>query len=119
MGSRVLRMLETIMADSRKMEDEAITAEEDAQQAYENFMKDSNKAITKYTEKIVNMKGAKAKAEEELKATMEKLEELHETNGALHKSCDYILDTFDKRQAARAAEVDALKEAKAILSGSK
>jgi hypothetical protein len=125
-GSRVLDMLETIMADSRKMEDETIADEQDAQNAYENFMKDSNKAIAKYTEKIVNMKGAKAKAEEELvmakedlKATMEKLEELHETNGALHKSCDYILDTFDKRQAARAAEVDALKEAKAILSGSK
>merc|ERR1712039_1021009 len=86
MGSRVLRMLETIMADSRKMEDEAITWEEDAQQAYENFMKDSNKAITQYTEKIVNMKGSKAKAEEDLvmakedlKATMTKLEELHDT----------------------------------------
>jgi len=125
-GSRVLRMLETIMSDSHKMEDEAITVEQDAQQAYENFMKDSNKAITRYTEKIVNMKGSKAKAEadlvmakEDLKATLTKLEELHDTNGALHKSCDFIMDTFDKRQAARAAEIDALKEAKAILSGAK
>mmetsp|Transcript_146731 Transcript_146731/g.381380 ORF Transcript_146731/g.381380 Transcript_146731/m.381380 type:complete len:688 (+) Transcript_146731:72-2135(+) len=125
-GSRVLRMLETIMADSRKMEDEAITAEQDSQSAYENFMKDSNKAIAKYTETIVSMKGAKARAEQDLvmaegdlKATVATLEELHDTNGALHKSCDFIMDTFDARQAARAAEVDALKEAKAILSGAK
>merc|ERR1719215_1379206 len=125
-GSRVVSMLETVMADSRKIEDEAITAEQDAQNAYENFMKDTNKAITVYTEKIVNMKGAKAKAEEDLvmaqsdlKATVLKLEELHDTNGNLHKSCDYIMDTFDARQAARAAEVDALNEAKAILSGMK
>jgi len=123
-GSRVLRMLETILADSRKMEDEAITAEHDAQEAYEDFMKDSNEAIAQYTEKVVNMKGSKAKAEEDLvvakedlKATVSKLEELHDTGGALHKSCDYIMDTFDKRQAARAAEVDALNQAKAILSG--
>merc|ERR1719373_1026111 len=64
-GSRVVRMLETVMADSQKMEDEAIVAEQDAQNAYENFMKDSNKAITVYMEKIVNMKEAKAKAEED------------------------------------------------------
>merc|ERR1719401_2482912 len=123
-GSRVLRMIETIMADSRKMEDEAITAEQDAQNAYENFMKDSNKAITAYTEKIVNMKGSLAKAKEDLvmsksdlMATMKKLEELHSELGDLKSSCDYILKNFDARQAARAAEIDALGEAKAILSG--
>jgi len=123
-GSRVVSMIETVIADSRKTEDEAIAAEQDAQNAYENFMKDSNKAITVYTEKIMSMKGAEAKAREDFtmakadhKATFNTLEELHATSGDLHKSCDFILDTIDARQAARTAEIDALGEAKAILSG--
>merc|ERR1719168_557312 len=80
-GSRVLRMIEEVMADSKKTENDAIASEQDSQTAYENFMKDSNKAITTYTEKIVNMKGSLAKAKEDLvmsksdlMATMKKLE---------------------------------------------
>merc|ERR1740121_344202 len=41
-GDRVVAMLKEIITDSRKMEDEAIDAEEDAQTAYEDFMKESN-----------------------------------------------------------------------------
>merc|ERR1719277_1284669 len=96
-------MLEEVMADSRKTEDDAIAAEEDSQTAYENFMK-----------------GAKATANEDLtlsnsdlKATLRNLEGLHETLGDLKASCDFILKNFDARQQAR----EALKEAKAILSG--
>jgi len=125
-GSRVLRMLEGVRADSQKMEDDAIHAEEDAQSAYENFMKDSNKAITQTTRKIVNMEGMRATDKEDLsltnsdlKATLAHLEELHETLGSIKGSCDYILNNFDARQTAREAEIQALKEAKAILSGSK
>merc|ERR1719277_541451 len=125
-GARVVAALETIMADSKKTEDEAIASEEDSQTAYENFMKDSNKSITKYSESITNMSEARAKAkaslsmaETDLKQTVEKLGGLSEMLGDLHKSCDFVLDNFEARQAARAAEMDALKEAKAILSGMK
>lgn len=125
-GSRVLRMIEEVIADSKKTENDAISSEQDSQTAYENFMKDSNKGITAYTKKIQNMKGALAKAKEDhvlatsdLKATMSKLEDLHDTLGDLKASCDYIMQNFDARQEARSAEMDALNEAKAILSGSK
>merc|ERR1719379_1506893 len=64
-GSRVLSMIEEVMADSKKTENDSIASEQDSQTAYENFMKDSNKAITKYTEKISNMKGALAQAKED------------------------------------------------------
>jgi len=123
-GGKVVRMLETVLSDSQKMENEAIAAEQDAQSAYENFMKDSNKAIAKYSEKVLNLKGNKAQAEEDLvmtaddlKATVTKLEDLHNTEGGLRTSCDFVMDNFDARQSARSAEVEALKEAKAILSG--
>merc|ERR1712194_27548 len=123
-GSKIVMMLETIIADSQKTEDDTLTSEDDSQGAYQNFMQDSNKGITAYTKKIVNMKGALATASEDLtytktdlSATLEKIEELAMTLGDLKKACDYIVQNFDKRQSARSAEIEALGEAKAILSG--
>merc|ERR1711966_376913 len=42
-----------------------------------------------------------------------------DTNADLHKSCDFTLNNFDIRQEARDQEVEALRQAKAILSGAK
>merc|ERR1719327_1648612 len=125
-GGRVVAMLEEILADTKLVEDQSIASEQDSQSAYENFMKDSNKMITKTTQAISDMTGARATAKEELSMaksdfaeTMTELEGLDKTNKDLHQSCDYILENFDARQKARAAEIDALNEAKAILSGAK
>lgn len=125
-GKRVLTMLDDVMQDSKKMEDEAIAAEESAQNAYENFMKDSNKMIIQSTKMINDMTEARAKAKSDLtmaktdfKQTMGELEGLNDEAGDLHKSCDYLLKNFDLRQSARASEIDALNEAKNILSGMK
>merc|ERR1719316_2595213 len=118
-GGRVVAMLEEVLADTRKVEDEAMASEQDSQSAYENFMKDSNKSLTKTAQSISDMTGARASAKEELSmtktdfaATMSQLEGLDQTNADLHKACDYLLKNFDARQAARAAEMDALNEAK-------
>merc|ERR1719395_214408 len=46
-GGRVVAMLEEILADTKKTEEQAIVSEQDSQSAYENFMKDSNKLLTK------------------------------------------------------------------------
>lgn len=125
-GKRVLAMLNEVLGDSKTTEMDAIAAEESAQNAYENFMKDSNKMIIKTTQAINDMTEAKAKAKSDLimaktdfKQTMSELEGLNNEAGDLHKSCDYLLKNFDLRQGARAAEIDALNEAKNILSGMK
>merc|ERR1719454_222108 len=67
-GSRVVTMLEEVLADTRLTEDQAIQSEQDAQTAYENFMKDSNKAIAKHQQSISDMESARANAKEELSA---------------------------------------------------
>jgi septal ring factor EnvC (AmiA/AmiB activator) len=125
-GNRVIAMLEEVTADSKKTEEETMASEEDSQSAYENFMKDSNKSIQHNLESITNMQEAKAKANDsliqaktDLKQTVAELGALHETNGDLHKSCDYVMKNFEARQAARQAEIEAMKEAKNILSGMK
>merc|ERR1719182_974122 len=125
-GGKVVAMLEEVLADTKKTEDQAMASEADSQSAYENFMKDSNKSIKKTTQSISDMTGSRAAAKEELSMaktdfgqTMTELEGLDQTNVDLHKSCDYTLKNFDTRQQARAAEMDALNEAKNILSGAK
>merc|ERR1719502_2460403 len=125
-GGRVVAMLEEVLADTKKTEDQAMASEADSQSAYENFMKDSNKSIKKTQQSISDMTGARASAKEELSiaksdfsSNMQELEGLDQTNQDLHKSCDYTLKNFDARQKARAAEMDALNEAKNILSGAK
>jgi len=125
-GGGVVAMIEGIIADSVKTENEAIASEQNSQYSYETFMKDSNDLIIKLTKQIADMTEARAKAkvalnmaETDLSDTMKVLEGLAATLADLHGSCDYILKNFDARQAARSAEIDALGEAKAILSGMK
>jgi len=123
-GSKVIAMLTECMNDSKATENENIVAEQDAQVAYESFMTDSNDSIAQKMEEIVNKSEKLAKAQEEKiqaesdhKATVTAIVTLSDENGDLHKSCDFILKNFDLRQKARAAEIDALNQAKAILSG--
>jgi len=123
-GSKVVKMIEEVIADAKASEEEALTDEMSAQSEYEFFMKDTNEGLTLASEKLSDLKEAQAKAkgelsmaETEFKQTLGKLEDLNDTLGQLRKSCNYVLDNFDARQAARAAEVDALGEAKGILTG--
>merc|ERR1719159_732814 len=123
-GSKVIAMLTECMNDSKATENENIVAEQDAQVAYESFMTDSNDSIAQKMEEIVNKSEKLAKAQEEKvqaesdhKATVAAIVTLSDESGDLHKSCDFILKNFDLRQKARTAEIDALNQAKAILSG--
>merc|ERR1719301_190113 len=119
-------MIQTIIDDARKMEAEAIQDESDAQTADEDFVKETNEGIATKTKEIVNKSDEKAKAEaekteaeENLDATITELEGLHDYNTQLHKSCDFVVKNFEIRQTARDEEIEALKQAKAILSGAK
>ena len=120
----VLSMMEGIITDAKIMETEAIKAEQDSQSAYESFVKNTNDSIASAQKAIINMSEDKAKAEESLtqaeqdyKATMAELEQLASYAADLHKSCDFTLKNFDIRQEAMAQEIEALGQAKAVLSG--
>jgi len=122
----VMKMIEEIISDAKAMEAEAIRSEEDAQKAYEDFVKETNASIEAKSKEIVNKSEEKAKTESELvetkeakEAVMLELEQLSNYNAELHQSCDFIMKNFDVRQTARDEEIEALKQAKAILSGAK
>merc|ERR1719497_297371 len=114
----VMKMIEEIINDAKAMEAEAIRSEEDAQKAYEDFVKETNASIEAKSKEIVNKSELKAKAEGELvetkeakEAVMLELEQLSNYDAELHQSCDFVLKNFDVRQTARDEEIEALKQA--------
>merc|ERR1712083_1293114 len=122
----VMSMIQQIISDAKAMEAETSRAEEDAQKAYEDFVKETNASIEAKSKEIVNKSDLKAKAESDLvatkeskEATMLELEQLSNYNAQLHQSCDFVMKNFELRQTARDEEVEALRQAKAILSGAK
>jgi len=126
MSGGVMGMIQQIINDAKAMEAETIRDEEDAQKAYEDFVKETNASIESKSKEIVQKSDLKAKAEEDLvtakedkEATLLELEQLSNYNAELHASCDFVMKNFDLRQTARDEEVEALRQAKAILSGAK
>jgi len=121
----VISLVQQIMNDAKNMEAETIRDEEDAQAGYESFVKESNSSINTKNKSIVNKteiratkQGEKTEHDTVLSTEEDQLKTLKSEEADLHKSCDFVLKNFDIRQEARDQEVEALRQAKSILSGS-
>jgi len=122
----VMSLITQIIEDAKAMEKEAVDAEQESQVAYTSFVESTNASIDMKARAITTKAAEKAKTEMELVKSKEileeivtELEQLSNYNAELHKSCDFVMKNFDLRQTARDEEVEALKQAKAILSGAK
>jgi len=120
----VLGLIEMTIADAERLKMESIAAEQDQQAEYNKLVKDTSDEITADNLSIADKSEAKATAETEkqevessLQGTETEIADLEKFATELHASCDFVLDNFNLRQEARAAEMDALENAKAILSG--
>jgi chromosome segregation ATPase len=120
----VIAMVNALVGDLQKENAAAEVEEKDAQQEYEKFIEDSATKRQYDAKSILDKEAAKADAEatlikldDELKGS--KTENLHtiESLQDLHQMCDWLLQNYETRKEARAGEVDALKKAKAVLSG--
>merc|ERR1719420_103016 len=114
-----------MLAKELELEMTKATAEEnDAQEEYEQMMSDAKAKRAEDSKSITEKEEAKAGAEADLNNAVDakagKTDELmatHEYLSQLHSECDWLLQNFDLRKTARAEEVEALKNAKAVLSG--
>jgi len=120
----VITMVDMLIADLEKEVQEMEVNEKDAQAEYEQFMQDSSSKRASDSKSITDDEAGKA----ELEATLQKLaeESTSKTNEAmataqyiqdLHADCDWLVENFEARKAARAGEVESLTNAKAVLSG--
>merc|ERR1719221_1117862 len=103
----------------------AETTEKDNQADYELMMKDSAAKRAADSKLVGEKESAKADTAASLEthketkaATVKELAGAVETIKALHSECDWLVEMYAVRKEARAGEIESLKKAKAVLSGS-
>jgi len=120
----VMQLLAKIIADAEIVEQELQASEQQMQADYSEFVKSATASIDadrisieQKTLHLAEAKGLKSESMENQLANNAELEKLGELLKAHHLQCDYIIKYFDMRQQARQEEMDAINDAKAILSG--
>jgi len=120
----ILGMLQTMIADVEKEITESKTEEKNAQEEYETLIADSGEKRRMDSKSLSDKESAKADLEKALqqmakeeKTTKFEVMATAETLKDLHLECDWLLNNFEARKEARGGEMDALKKAKAVLSG--
>merc|ERR1719271_1948777 len=116
--------MDLLIANVKKETQELEMTEKDAQEDYEQMMADAKEKRAQDSKSITEKEQVKADAEATLQqdtdAHAAEQEELAATNqymADLHSDCDWLLENFDARKAARTNEIDALKKAKDVLNG--
>jgi len=120
----VVQLLMKIIEDAEAAEGVLQVSEQHSQGLYATFVKDTTATIEADRDLIEEKEGhvaetesAKSETEEAQSANGQELETLGNLLQAHHLDCDYVLKYFNVRQKARAEEMDAITDAKAILSG--
>merc|ERR1719174_2441375 len=102
----------------------AKTEEKDAQEDYEQMMKDSaekraedSKTLANKESTLADLQAALEKDTDAKDSTTKELGATLQYIQSLHNECDWLLQYFDVRKEARTSEIDALGKAKAVLNG--
>merc|ERR1719160_2089636 len=117
-------MIDLLIKDLDKELTVAKAEEKDAQEDYEQFMKDSaekrsgdSKALQNKEATLADLQAALEKDTEAKASTTKELGATLQYIQSLHNECDWLIQYFDVRKEARDSEIDALGKAKAVLSG--
>lgn len=119
-----LQMIRILVTDLDKEMNEAEFNEKDGQEDYEKFVaesaekratdsklvEDKDNAFADAQAQIGELKSAERSGKKELAATLKYI-------SVLHGDCDWLVKYYDVRKQARAAELDSLSKAKAVLNG--
>jgi len=123
-GRGAVAMIDLLVKDLDKEMSEAKVMEKDAQADYEQLMSDAGSKRAADSKSATGKASAKADAEEALEAAKDKNMEATKKHMAtlkyeasLHQECDWLLQYFDARKAARSSESESLVNAKAVLNG--
>jgi len=120
----VLAMMNTLIKDLDKEMSAMEVEEKDAQREYEQFIQDSAIKRAADAKSIAQKQSTRA----DLNMDFEKMTELDKSKarelhgmikilGDLHKECDWLVANFKPRKEAREVEVESLKQAETVLSG--
>merc|ERR1719191_957010 len=120
----VIAMMDMLKTDVQKEVAEMKFEEKDAQAEYEEMVTAAAEKRKADMTGIREKKAALAGKEEELhklsteqKSRSTELMDAKKYLAELHEDCDWLLENYETRKEARANEIDAMKKAKAVLSG--
>jgi hypothetical protein len=120
----VVALMDMLLKELQDGITQAEHEEETAQKDYERLMSDSQASREKMVESITAKEAAKAELDTTIVATKEKkasqeadLSNVKQYLLELHAQCDFIIENYDMRKAARENEVEGLNNAKSVLSG--
>jgi len=120
----VLALMDMLLKELKDDSTAAKHDEETAQKDYETLMSDSQASRADKAGSITSKEAAKADLDVKTESTKEEkssqeteLMNTEEYISTLHGTCDFIVNNYDLRKAARENEIESLKNAKAVLSG--
>merc|ERR1719460_1361987 len=120
----VMQLLSMIIEDAGRTVEEMNADEQISQADYSEYVATTTasieadrEAIAAKEKQVASTESEKSETEESQLANQASLDKLAELLQGIHNQCDFILKYFDIRQKSRAEEMDAIEEAKAILSG--
>jgi septal ring factor EnvC (AmiA/AmiB activator) len=124
-GGSAIDMLQFILSETKKEQDEAHADENASQHSYEDSMQGLKDELAKQEKSLSDLQENLAKAEEDLlstqedhKATTEDKDEIKAYLEKIKPGCDFITTNFDLREKNRGTETSALKTAMDALKGS-
>merc|ERR1719454_2337233 len=120
----VIALMEMLAKELEDGITESKNEEKTAQVDYERLMAESQKTRAQNVESITADEAAMADLDTKVEQTKGKkasqeteLSNIKQYITQLHANCDFLIDNYDLRKAARANEVESLKNAKSVLSG--
>jgi len=120
----VIQLISKIIENAESAEKEMEVDEQHSQALYSDFVKSTTAtieadraAIAEKTAQVASTESTKSETEAAQLANGEELSKLGDLLKAQHVDCDFLLKYFDVRQKSRAEEMDAIADAKAVLSG--
>lgn len=118
--------MDTIANDLNKDTAAMEHSEQTAQSDYEKLSTDlatqvasSNKALNEAAKTKADTESEKQTLESTLDMKNEEHADVVQTIADLHAKCDFLLNNFEERKAARENEIAGLAKAKAVLQGAK
>jgi len=120
----VIQLIMKIISNAESAEKEMEADEQHSQALYAEFVKTTTAtieadraAVAEKSAQVASTESEKSETEASQLANSEELAKLGDLLKAQHVDCDFLLKYFDVRQKARAEEIDAINDAKAVLSG--
>merc|ERR1719161_3039064 len=120
----VIGLMDMMIGDLKMQLGEIKFSEKQGQADYVAMMAASQEKRTQDGKSLTDQEAGKADLMEKLTSakesqhlTLKELENIHTTISGLHGVCDFIIKNFEYREKARTAEIEGLKNAKAVLAG--